>query len=39
MITVQSDEIGLINDEPTAADWAEYAAWLESQEASLPLPE
>jgi len=27
------------NYEPTAADWAEYHEWLDSQEASEPLPE
>ena len=34
---IQSDE--LTSYEPTAADWEEYNAWLEEQEAPMPLPE
>ena len=30
-INIQSDELAL--DEPTQADWEEYDAWLEEQEA------
>ena len=34
---IQCDE--LTSYEPTAADWEEYNAWLEEQEAPMPLPE
>ncbi len=34
---IQSDE--LASYEPTQADWEEYHAWLEEQEAVLPEPE
>ena len=34
---IQCEE--LISYEPTQADWEEYHAWLEEQEAAEPLPE
>ena len=34
---IMSDE--LVSHEPTQADWEEYHAWLEEQEAAEPLPE
>ena len=34
---IQCEEI--TSYEPTAADWEEYNAWLEEQEAPMPLPE
>ena len=33
---IQSEE--LVSHEPTQADWDEYQAWLEEQEAEEPLP-
>ena len=34
---IMSDE--LVSHEPTQADWEEYHAWLEEQEAAEPEPE
>ena len=34
---IQCDE--LTSYEPTQADWEEYHAWLEEQEAPVPVPE
>ena len=34
---IQSDELAPV--EPTQADWDEYQAWLEEQEAAEPEPE
>ena len=34
---IQSDELAAV--EPTQADWDEYQAWLEEQEAAEPEPE
>ena len=36
-INIQSEELAPV--EPTQADWEEYHAWLEEQEAAEPLPE